>query len=237
MIPLFTIYIITNKINNKKYIGQTTLTIKERFTRHCWRSTFLKDNQIIPKAIEKYGKENFQIFEIDYADSLEEANRKEVYWGIFYNSLSPNGYNLKLGGRKYAAMAQETKDKIGKAHKGRKASPETIKRLSESHMGFKVSDETREKMSKINKGKKPHKNTNIAASLKTSKKYLLLSPEGVETEIINMRQFCLTNDLSITRMSNLVNGKVETYKGWKFLKNLGRMNEQLGSRRKPLRYE
>lgn len=234
MTPLFIIYLITNKLNTKKYVGQTTMTIEERWKRHCWRCTLKTKRQIISSAILKYGKENFQIFEIDYANSLEEANRKEVYWGLFYNALCPNGYNLKLGGRCYSATSNETRAKIGLANKGKKASPETIKRLSESHKGFKVADGTKEKLSILNKGKKSHHNTNKAASSKVCKKYVFISPEGKEVVIINMRKFCLENNLGIPSMSYLATGKKKIYKGWRCKEVLGRMNKELGSRRFPL---
>jgi len=235
MTHLFIIYLVTNKINNKKYIGQTIVSLKKRWQRHCWTCTLQAKRQAITEAIAKYGKESFQIFEIDYADSLEEANRKEVYWGLFYNSLSPNGYNLKLGGRKYAKMAQETKDKISKSNKGKIISKETRKKSSLSHKGFKPSQETREKLSIINKGKKPHENTVRAASQKSSKKYLMISPDGEEIIIINMRAFCRENNLSLQMMTKVCSKKVASHKGWKHIKTLNRMNEELGSRRKPLK--
>ena len=50
------IYLITNKINNKKYIGQTTRTIKIRISDHF---SNLYKNYAITNAIKKYGKENF----------------------------------------------------------------------------------------------------------------------------------------------------------------------------------
>lgn len=233
----YTIYLITNKINNKKYVGQTAVSLEKRWSRHRWRCTLKAQRQPITEAMLKYGAKNFNIFLIDFADSLEDSNRKEVFWGMFYNCLSPNGYNLKLGGRKHSSLSQEIKDKIGRAHKGKRASPETIKRLSESHKGFKVTDETKEKLSILNKGKKPHSNTNKAASLKNSKKYLFISPEGEEVLIINMRKFCLENNLGIPSMSYLANGKKKTYKGWRCKEVIGRMNKELGSRRRPLTQE
>lgn len=33
------IYLITNNVNGKQYVGQTTKTIEERWKRHCWQST------------------------------------------------------------------------------------------------------------------------------------------------------------------------------------------------------
>jgi group I intron endonuclease len=54
------IYLITNLLNNKQYIGQTTQSLEKRWQRHCWKSTS-KNSMPICHAISKYGKENFKI--------------------------------------------------------------------------------------------------------------------------------------------------------------------------------
>ena len=50
------IYLIENKINGKKYIGQS-INIYKRFREHCFLSN--KNHSYIDNAIHKYGKENF----------------------------------------------------------------------------------------------------------------------------------------------------------------------------------
>lgn len=228
------IYLITNLINNKKYVGQTIQSIKKRWQRHCWKSTLVKNDYPIRNAINKYGKENFSIKQIDEALSLEEANEKEVYWGNYYNVISPNGYSLKLGGRRHTHFSEETKLKISKSNKGKKASPETIQRLSDSHKGIKPTEETKLKISNHFKGKKSHENTNTAASQKNCKKYLFMSPEGIEIEIVNMKIFCHNNKLTHGLMIDLIKGRRKEYKGWQFIKDLGFMRSKLGSRRNKL---
>lgn len=94
------IYKITNKINGKIYIGQTTKTLEERFQKHCWGTT-LKDiyhfNMAIKQAIKKYGKENFTIELIEQVEK-DKLDEREVYWISFYNSYQ-KGYNCTLGGQ------------------------------------------------------------------------------------------------------------------------------------------
>lgn len=94
------IYKITNKINGKIYVGQTTKTLEERFQKHCWGTTE-KDkyhlNMAIKKAIKKYGKENFTIELIEEVETTK-LDEREVYWISFYNSYN-KGYNRTLGGQ------------------------------------------------------------------------------------------------------------------------------------------
>ena len=93
------IYKITNKINGKRYIGQTKFTIENRFKKHVY-DAFGRDNrqQAIHAALRKYSVENFEIAIISHCNSIEEMNRREIYYIKLFNTLAPNGYNLSLGG-------------------------------------------------------------------------------------------------------------------------------------------
>lgn len=91
------IYKITNKINNKVYIGQTTQGLQTRWTRHIISSKNRVDNYAFHNAINKYGPENFVIEVLEYCEP-EDLNEKEKYYIEFYDSLVPKGYNIRLGG-------------------------------------------------------------------------------------------------------------------------------------------
>ena len=88
------IYLVTNKINGKRYVGQTVRTLNERWKDHCR----VKDDNYFHRAIHKYGKENFTIEVIDSATTLDELDEKEIYWIHKLNTIFPKGYNLKEGG-------------------------------------------------------------------------------------------------------------------------------------------
>jgi group I intron endonuclease len=92
------IYIITNLINGKQYVGQTTKTEKERFNTHVKASRLKKPTKLISKAIKKYKKESFKVEKIDSAKTKEELNIKEKYWIKKINTLMPNGYNMTEDG-------------------------------------------------------------------------------------------------------------------------------------------
>ena len=95
------IYMIYNDINDKKYIGQTTRNVEDRFKQHL---RLCKSNacQIIYKAIKKYGKDKFHYAVLDSCiDTQDELNRLEEFYISKFDTLAPNGYNLCPGGQKW----------------------------------------------------------------------------------------------------------------------------------------
>ena len=93
------IYKITCKETQKIYIGQTNVTIQERWKNHC-KTAFLPShgdyNFAFHRAIRKYGVENFIIEQIEEC-SAEKLAEREKFWILFYNSYN-EGYNSTLGG-------------------------------------------------------------------------------------------------------------------------------------------
>lgn len=86
------IYLITNLINGKQYIGQS-VGIQHRWVQH----KNSKENYPISKAIRRYGRDNFK-FEIIENCLPEELDEKEIYYIKVYNTIIPNGYNVTYGG-------------------------------------------------------------------------------------------------------------------------------------------
>lgn len=234
------IYKITNDINNKIYVGQTWIGIEKRFKRHCsesrWKNT---KNMPIVLAIQKYGKEHFKIsileeLPIDSKQSL--LDDREVYWSDTLKTISPYGYNLRVGcagGR----ISNETKKKIGNSNKGKKVTEETIKKLIASHIGHKVKEETKIKLSNFNKGKKlsqEHKNkirnsllgnrmsdsTKEKQSFKKIKYlYTLVSPDGKIYKTNNLLKFIKENKLNV-HIYDVINKKANYCLGWYGTKEL-----------------
>lgn len=89
------IYKITNDINNKIYIGQTTYSLNERLSQHISDSKKEhRRHRPLYKAINKYGIEHFNIELIEETDNSLERER---YWIEYFGSFK-NGYNDTLGG-------------------------------------------------------------------------------------------------------------------------------------------
>ena len=134
------IYLITNKINGIQYVGQTIRTLEIRWKEHCSNRM---DSIRLSRAINKYGEKSFSKEIVGIFDNEEDLNNAEEYFIEWYNSLSPNGYNLHTGGNNH------------------KISEETRKRMSKSKMGEKhwtfgksLTKKHRDNLSKSKKGKK-----------------------------------------------------------------------------------
>lgn len=155
---IYTIYLITNLINQKKYVGQTK-NYKQRFKYHI--ASYKKSP--ISNAIQKYGKENF-IFEViyqtlngDHVDFLECHFIKE------HNSFADDGhgYNLTRGGNCNKIISKETKQKMSEAAKGqtkwlgKSHTEETKLKLKLLNIGKIMSEESRQKMSVSAKTRPP----------------------------------------------------------------------------------
>lgn len=134
------IYLRTNKINGKKYVGQV---ITRRFKERQYKWACLSQpysGEVINRARAKYGLDAFD-FEI-----LKECEDDELdYWEMYYikelNTKVPYGYNLTDGGEGMTGYTHsaETRKKISEYHKGKHRSAETRKKISESHLNGKCS--------------------------------------------------------------------------------------------------
>lgn len=104
------IYKIINISTGKIYVGQAVSHIlnhkryrpyghQGRFRCHVSEAFSSKKNQshYLNNAIRKYGVDSFTIELIEYC-KIEDADEREIYYIKEFNSLYPNGYNLKNGG-------------------------------------------------------------------------------------------------------------------------------------------
>lgn len=172
------IYITTNLINNKKYIGKHK---SSKFTED-----YKGSGKYLWNAINKYGWDNFKVEMIEECNSNEELNDKERYWISYYNAVkSSEFYNITEGGDGRSMFGKdngmygkhhsiESRNKISNSIKGennpfygRHHSDKTkeILRIKSSkylmgnkyNLGRKLSEETKKKMSESHKksGNKP----------------------------------------------------------------------------------
>lgn len=172
------IYIITNTINDKVYVGQAQdLYIR---TKHHISD---ERNPLLKKAFKKYGLDKFTINVLEKCE-IEKLDDREQYWMDYYEVTNRDkGYNIcpiagstrgvkksqeerkqmserasqRIGdlnpfyGKKHS---EETKEKIRKRKLNQKVSEETKLKLSQAHTGKKFSEERKMAISKGLKGKK-----------------------------------------------------------------------------------
>src|SRR6056300_228418 len=99
--PKGIIYKITSPAG-KVYVGQTVRSFEKRMQEH--RDVKSKCSAV-RNAIDKYGDEmKYEIIEDNVPQ--EQLDEREIYWISYFNSLRPNGYNLKTGGRFYKATQE-----------------------------------------------------------------------------------------------------------------------------------
>lgn len=99
------VYCFYNKINKKRYIGQTMALMCVRYGQHMYEARKDCPKYPIHKAIKKYGIENFNLDVIEElsANSRDELkqilNQREQYYINLYNTTNEEcGYNLTYGG-------------------------------------------------------------------------------------------------------------------------------------------
>lgn len=111
-------YKITNKINNKIYIGiHKTKNLNDGY---------FGSGTLLKKAIKKYGKNNFILEILSFHNSESDLLEKERYLIKEYNSTDKTiGYNMATGQGGYS-LSEEGRKKLSALHKGKK--------LSESHI-------------------------------------------------------------------------------------------------------
>ena len=132
------IYMFKNKINGKKYVGQTRRTFAVRTQQHLSRRDTYFD-----RTLAKHGLDNFSYEIIDRGDTLEELNEKERYWIAECDCLWPKGYNLTMGGEGVTGYKhnEERRRKISEAIKGKMSGEDN------GFYGQKHTAESRAKMS------------------------------------------------------------------------------------------
>lgn len=87
------IYLTTNKVNGKMYVGQKTSTV-------FLKEEYLGSGKLLSKAIDKYGRENFEVTLLEEVQGdKSNLDEREIYWISVLDAVnSDRFYNLHPGG-------------------------------------------------------------------------------------------------------------------------------------------
>lgn len=169
------IYIITNLLDNKKYIGKhSTFNINDGY---------MGSGTKIKEIIKQGNKNKLKKEIIEFCSSEEIAYEREKYWIKYYNAVeSDEFYNIKDGGEGFpCSQKEEIKQKIrqkalekgiwqgdnnpghirakelrgeGNPFYGKKHTEETKQKIREYRLGKKLSEETKLKIKENAPGKR-----------------------------------------------------------------------------------
>lgn len=156
------IYLITNLINGKQYVGQTKRSVKDRYAEHIQEALNTDKNLHLYNSMRKYGIENFRIDILEDNVAESDLDALEIYYiGLFDTFL--NGYNNTVGGGGVRGYhhSKETRIKIGKSvseNMWKINTPERTAKIISAQKGRKFTDEHRKNISLACKGKRTGEN-------------------------------------------------------------------------------
>lgn len=124
------IYITTNTINGKRYIGQKS---------GAWNPEYKGSGLLLKQALKKHGKDNFTVKLLEYAKDELELTKKEIEWIAKYQAVNDEMfYNIGVGGKCWnrglknpknsermkinnPMYIQETREKMAASKRGKEA--------------------------------------------------------------------------------------------------------------------
>lgn len=199
------VYRAVNKVNGHTYIGFTSKAINVRRNQHhADARRGLKTP--LHCAIRKHGEDAFE-WEIlcesdDTAKLLNEIEPTII--ASYRKRLGKGCYNASLGGEsgrsgcrpwnKGIPRTLDVKQKLRERQLGRKQSVETVAKRVQKTKGMKRSNKTKTIMSST---------------------WFVETPDGKTLTIINLKQFCIENNLSSPCMIGVADGKRQQHKGYK----------------------
>lgn len=161
------IYMTTNQVNGKKYIGQSS------YSKRNWR-TYLGSGKVLKAALKKYGKQNFTREIIMNCFTKEDTDFMERHFIEFHDAMvSTEFYNISPGGKASLGFT------------GKKLSPEHLAAIKDKCQNRVISDRLREQ-SKINGLSNRNKRYNRSAGKgKDHPKSIQITIDGIEYETLS----------------------------------------------------
>ena len=159
------IYLIKNKVNDKKYVGFTTIDPVARFNQHRTQS----GSRLMHSAIKKYGADSFEVIPLYWGfDDGHTLLVMEEHFVREYCShyIDGHGYNMSYGGtsnRKGKKATSEQRAQMSKSRTGQRR-PSSGSAISAALKGRTISSQWRQKLAAANLGKTLSLETRAAMS-------------------------------------------------------------------------
>lgn len=230
------IYEIYNKINNKRYIGQST-HLRVRLLKHL---NFLRKNKHQNKHLQtswnKYGEDKFEIHILELC-AVEDLDKKEDYYINKYKSNKKEyGYNYRIDNKTNRGLkwSPEQRKKMMYAiernpwYHNHDLSEEARKKSIECLKNKIWTEEERKKISQRLKGTKVKDTTNMKLAQRGEKNPSSKLKEDQVKEIISLLQSKNYNDKILglvygVNSSNIT--AIRTNRSWKYIDRNNKYSE------------
>jgi group I intron endonuclease len=162
------VYLIKNQVNNKVYVGKTSVPISIRWSQHVYCANHGVDRYLY-NAMRKHGKDQFSIETLNIVDTELEANNLERLWIIALNSkTNVSGYNLTFGGDGCSGYIHP----IGKKRRKKvlRNPQEFSQKMREIRIGTHLSENAKKKLSTFNTSEERLKKSRVMKAIWTKRR-------------------------------------------------------------------
>ncbi len=188
------IYCWTNKITNKRYIGQT-INPEQRKRNHIHEALIRGSDYYFHRSLRKHGLDAF-VYEV-LEENVEDLNERENFYIEKFNTIWPDGYNQCLANSlddvAISKMVNTKKQQwLNKSDEEKKAISDYLRTL---RLGKKQTEYQKKRAAEANQ-----------------KKWIITHPDGKQEEVFNLNSFCKNKGWGKNGQSNLTRG---SYKGYR----------------------
>lgn len=211
--PYGIIYKATNKIDNKIYIGQTIMPLKNRLYVHKYDAKQPKPQDYFHRAIKKHGWGNFTWEILCECSTRQELNDKETEYIINLKSYHTFkvGYNLTYGGD-YNPMF----DSLVKEKQRKSLCIAMKKYCGDANVMRRQEVKEKHTAAMQQLWKDPAYLVSARQGFMKQKSiYDITFPDGHIERIVGLNEFCKIHKLSQSKMSGVVTGNRNHHKGFK----------------------
>lgn len=191
------VYLITNLVTGKLYVGQTMKSVAQRWRAHVHATGNKRRLQPITAAIRKYGPDAFVIEELEVCADRATLNDAELRWATNLDTFAPVGYNLRAG------------EGTG-----------SVSDVSRQKLRALMTDERREALRQLWRGRRLPDAAYVnarAAQAARRRTWHLIDPSGSNTVIPDPGQLCRDLGLELGNLRAVAWGIRPAHRGWRLL--------------------